>query len=94
MQDKYLTDEKNMTTRIAMEALSELSGKINDYEINSDKRAYYNLAIDTAIIELVNYERLIEEILSYQQQSYINLEQQRIIQVLRYKIFKEGGDVP
>jgi len=94
MQNKCPTEEENMTTKIVMEALSELSEKINDYEFDPDKRTYYNLAIDTAIMELVNYERLIEEILSYQQQSYINLEQQRIIQVLRYKIFKEGGDVP
>ena len=83
-----------MTTRIAMEALSELSEKINDYEFDQAKRTYYGLAIDTAIKELVNYERLIEEMLSYQQQSYVNLEHQRAIQVLRYKIFKEGGDTP
>lgn len=83
-----------MTTRIVMEALSDLSEKINDYEFDPAKRTYYGLAIDTAVKELVNYERLIEEILSYQQQSYVNLEQQRAIQALRYKIFKEGGDVP
>jgi hypothetical protein len=50
-------------------------------------------AIDTAIKELVNYERLVEDMLNYQQQSYVNLEQQRTIQALRYKIFKDGGDV-
>lgn len=83
-----------MTTRITMEALSELADKINDYEFDPAKRTYYGLAIDTAIKELVNYERLLEEMLSYQQQSYVNLEQQRAIQALRYKIFKEGGDAP
>ena len=83
-----------MTTSIVMEALSELSEKINDYEFDQDKRTYYRLALDIAVKELVNYERLLEEMLSYQQQSYINLEQQRAIQALRYKIFKEGGDVP
>ena len=85
---------KNMTTGTTMEALSELSEKINDYEFDPDKRTYYGLAIDTAVKELVNYERLLEEMLNYQQQSYVNLEQQRAIQALRYKIFKEGGDVP
>ena len=82
-----------MTTNMAMEALSELSEKINDYEIDPTKQAYYRLAVDTAIKELVNYERLLEEMLNYQQQSYVNLEQRRAIQALRYKIFKEGGDV-
>ena len=82
-----------MTTKIAMEALSELSEKINDYEFDPDKRTYYGLAIDTVVKELVNYERLLEEMLNYQQQSYVNMEQQRAIQALRYKIFKEGGDV-
>lgn len=81
-----------MTTRIAMEALSELSEKINDYEFDPAKRTYYGIAIDTVIKELVNYEQLIEQMLNYQQQSYVNLEQQRAIQALRYKIFKEGGD--
>ena len=83
-----------MTTKTVMEALSELSEKINDYEFDPDKRTYYGLAIDTAIKELVNYERLLEEMLNYQQQSYVNMEQQRAIQALRYKIFKEGGDLP
>ena len=83
-----------MTTRTVTEALSELSEKINDYEFNPAKRTYYGLAIDTAIKELTNYERLLEEMLNYQQQSYVNLEQQRAIQALRYKIFKEGGDLP
>ena len=83
-----------MTTRTTMEALSELSEKINDYEFDPAKRTYYGLAIDTAVKELVNYERLLEEILNYQQQSYVNMEQQRAIQALRYKIFREGGDVP
>lgn len=83
-----------MTTRMAMEVLSELSEKINDYEFDPTKRTYYGLAIDTAVKELVNYERLIEEMLGYQQQSYVNLEHQRAIHILRYKLFKEGGDVP
>ena len=83
-----------MTTSIVMETLSELSEKINDYEFDPDKRTYYRLALDIAVKELVNYERLLEEMLNYQQQSYVNLEQQRAIQALRYKIFKEGGDVP
>lgn len=43
---------------------------------------------------VVKYERLLEEMLNYQQQAYVNLEQQRAIQALRYKIFKDGGDVP
>lgn len=83
-----------MTTKIAIEALSELSEKINDYEFDQAKRTYYSLAINTVVNEIANYERLLEEMLSYQQQSYVNLEQQRAIQALRYKIFKEGGDVP
>ena len=83
-----------MATRIAIEALSELSEKINDYEFDPAKQTYYRLAIDAAVKGLVNYERLLEEMLSYQQQSYVNLEQQRVIQALRYKIFKEGGDAP
>ena len=83
----------NMTTKTTMEALSELSEKLNDYEFDPAKRTYYDLAIDTAVKELANYERLLEEMLSYQQQSYVNLEQQRATQALRYKIFKEGGDV-
>ena len=83
-----------MTTGTVMEALSELSEKINDYGFDPAKRTYYGLAIDTAIKELVNYERLLEEMLNYQQQSYVNMEQQRTIQALRYKLFKEGGEVP
>lgn len=83
-----------MTTKIAMEALSELSEKINNYEFDPAKRTYYGLAIDTAVKELVNYERLIEEMLNYQQQSYVNLGQQQIIQALRYNLFREGEDVP
>lgn len=83
-----------MTTNMAMEALSELSEKINDYEIDPTKQAYYRLAIDTAIKELFNYEVLLEEMLSYRKWSYVNLEQQRAIHALRYKLFKEGGDVP
>lgn len=82
-----------MTTRTAMEALSELYEKINDYESDPAKRTYYGLAIDAAVNGLVNYERLLEEMLNYQQQSYVNMEQQRAIDALRYKIFKEGGDV-
>ena len=82
-----------MTTKTVMEALSELSENINDYEIEPFKLTYYRLALDVAIKELVNYERLLEEMLSYQQQTYVNLEQHRAIQALRYKIFKEGGDV-
>ena len=82
-----------MTTMIATEALSELSKKINNYEFDPAKRTYYSLAIDTVIKELANYERLLEEMLIHQQQLYMNMEQQRAIQALRYKIFKEGGDI-
>ena len=89
-----LKDIKNMTTRMAMEALSELSEKINDGGIDLFPKTYYITAIDTAIKELDNYERLLEEMLNYQQQSYVNMEQQRAIQALWYKIFKEGGDAP
>lgn len=62
-----------MTTRTTMEALSELSEKINDYEFDPAKRTYYGLAIDTAVKELVNYERLLEEMLNYQQQSSMSV---------------------
>ena len=80
-----------MTTRMAMEALSELSEKINDDGIDLGRQTYYSTAIDTAIKALDNYERLLEEMLTYQQQSYVNLEQRRVIQALQYKLFKEGG---
>ena len=82
-----------MTTRMAMEALSELSEKINDGGIDLGRKTYFCDAIGTAIKELDNYERLLEEMLNYQQQSYVNMEQQRAIQALRYKLFREGGDV-
>lgn len=49
-----------MTIQTAMEALSELSEKINDYEFDPAKRTYYGIAIDTAVKELANYERLLE----------------------------------
>ena len=82
-----------MTTRMAMEALSELSEKIKNDEFDLFPKTYYQDAISTAVKELVNYERLLEEMLSYHQQTYINVEQQRAIHALRYKLFKEGGDV-
>ena len=83
-----------MTTKMAMEALSELSEKINNCEIDLSTLTYYGAAIDTAIKELVNYERLLEEMISDHQQLYVNLEHQRVMEALRYKIFKEGGDMP
>ena len=83
-----------MTKRMAIEALSELYEKINDYELDPEKRTYYGLAIDIVVKKLFNYERLLEEMLSCQQQSYVNLEQQRAIQALRYKLFKEGEYIP
>lgn len=83
-----------MTTKMATEALSELSEKIIDCESDLFPKTYYIAAIDTAVKELANYEWLLEEMLNYQQQSYVNMEQQRAIQALRYKLFREGGDVP
>ena len=83
-----------MTIKMAMEALSELSEKINDCKFELFPKTYYSVAIDTAIKGLTNYERLLEEMLDYQQQLSINLEHKRVIQALQYKIFKEGGDLP
>lgn len=83
-----------MTTKMAMEALSELSEKINDIDFDLFPKTYYSTAIDTAIKELANYERLLEELLNYQQQLYENLEQQRVVRDSMYKLFKEGRDVP
>ena len=83
-----------MTTNTVMEALSELSEKINDYEFDPAKRTYYGIAIDTAIKELINYERLLNEMINERKDQIVRIEHELAIQNLRYKIFKEGGDTP
>ena len=84
-----------MTTDNAKETLSRLRSRL-DYmdDLDPYDRATYKIAIDSALTELKNYEKLLEELIDERKEEIVNLGHKIQIQSMQYKIFKEGGDLP
>ena len=75
--------------RKGLESVKEyISENMNDRPV---QRAYCLIAIDTAILELNNYERLLEETLTEAKNKILAIEHDLSIRSLCFKIYKEGG---
>ena len=82
-----------MTIEESKNALNAVKQTIDDLVFDIDKKIHYCNAIDTAILGLDNYERLLDQTISEYKIKILNIEHDIALRNLRFQIFKEGGNL-
>ena len=83
-----------MTVEQTVEALNKIKEYVKNRIDDPAQQTHYIIALNTAVKELLNYDRLLDEMISEHKNRIVQLTHEISIQSLRFKLFREGGDYP